>query len=129
MALWAEGKRVMFIGFSGLQYNPTAICTATPTEARTMVQAFYVERGARAIGAAEAPELSFVRGKKWIGWFSWILPLSEKWPFQTISVSFVTHTEGILVSVEYNVWLFLTTILSPNLLEKEAQELRSVLAR
>lgn len=118
----------MFIGFSGLQYNPTAICSATLAETRAMVQEFYVGRGATAIGAEEAPELSFVRGRKWIGWLSWILPLSEKWPFQTISVSFIAQTEGILVNAEYNVWLFLTIVFPPNLLEKEAQALRSVLA-
>ncbi len=118
----------MFIGFSGLQFSPTAMCSATLTETRTMVQEFYVQRGATAISTEEAPELSFVRGRKWIGWLSWILPLSEKWPFQTISVSFSAQTEGILVNAEYNVWLFLTIVFPPNSLEKEAQALRSVLA-
>lgn len=118
----------MIVGFSGLQYSPMAICAANLTETRSVVREFYAQRGATPIGAEESPELSFIRGRKWIGWLSWLLPLSEKWPFQTISISFIAQTNSILVNVEYNVWLFLTIIFSPNLLEKEAQALRIVLA-
>lgn len=93
-----------------------------------MVQEFYIQRGATPNGAGETPELSFIRGRKWIGWLSWLLPLSEKWPFQTISISFIAQTDSVLINVEYNVWLFLTIIFSPNLLEKEARALSIFLA-
>jgi hypothetical protein len=56
-----------------------------------------------------------------------MLPLSEKWPRQTITISVRQESETVLVDISYDARIFFTMIAAPNALVKEVRELRLVL--
>jgi len=56
-----------------------------------------------------------------------MLPLSERWPRQTITVSISEDGEQVLVDISYDVRVHFTVVTAPNALVTETRELRSIL--
>lgn len=128
MALWIDGKKLLFIGASGLQYRPAIECTLPLVIVEPLVRKFFETRNARVDKNLLPSQLSFTRGSRWIGRLSWLLVLPETWPFQRISVSFYEQGESSTVNIDYDVWMFFLVIIAPNQLEKEIFQLRAQLA-
>ena len=128
MALWTDGRKVMAVGRSGLQYRPTVISSLPLVSAMATVHRFFQQRGATVDPAASSGTMKFIRGRRWVGRLTWLLPwFSEKWPLQSITASFREQQQSVFVSVEYDVMCFFALITKPNYLEREVAELRSEL--
>ena len=129
MALWRNGMRFLFVGLSGLKYETTIRCGLPRSHVEAVVLEFFQSRKVVLDTASSVPGvLRFPRGSRWLGRLSWLLFLSEKWAFQTITAT-VTEKEKQVAEIQliYDVWLFLTLIVPPNQLEKEATALRAKL--
>lgn len=128
MALWRDGKWVLFVGPSGLQYRPTVSSSLPLAETKAEVRRFFEERHAVIDTTSTDATLVFTRGRRWIGRLSWLLLLPEKWSFHKIAISFGVHSEAVILTVDYDAWLFFTVIVAPNQFEREVGELRAALA-
>jgi hypothetical protein len=128
MALWRDGKWVLVVGPSGLQYRPTVSSSFALAETKAIVRRFFEERRAVIDAASTDAILVFTRGRRWIGRLSWLLFLPEKWVFHKIAISFEVHGEAVILAVDYDAWFFFTVIVPPNQFEREIGELRAALA-
>lgn len=123
MANWTDNSKILFIGTSGLQYKTEVQSNLSLKETAAQVLQFYEKRGAKFMERNAENKLYFSRGSKLIGRLSWLLPLSEKWPYHEIKVS-ISEVYGYpLISLSYDAWLYLTMIAPPNFFQMEAQEL------
>jgi hypothetical protein len=126
MALWTDGRKLMAVGRSGLQYRPTVISSLPLASAMATVHRFFEQRGATVDPVSSSRTIRFVRGRRWVGRLTWLLPWwSEKWPLQRITATFREQQQSVVVSVEYDVMCFFALITKPNYLEREVAELRS----
>lgn len=69
--------------------------------------------------------MTFVRGHTWTNRLTWLLPSSERWPHQTITVEI--SPEPFIVNVGYNVRLSFSLACAPSMLVREARELEGLL--
>ena len=130
MALWSDNKKCLWIDRSGLQYRRSMRCAVPSDAAASIISRFFVSRGAMPDAASTGQAMTFTRGREWVSRLSWLVPLSETWPRQTITVSIRQDgqdddTSGLEVS--YDVRMLFTFVFAPNALEKEARELQSLL--
>jgi hypothetical protein len=114
----------MLIGRSGLQYHTTILCSKPLDIVVSVVRDFYQNRKAVIQDGSGGETLCFSRGRVWISKLSWMLPLSETWPRQTISISFRQESEIVHIDIRYDVRVCYTMIAAPNALTKEARDLR-----
>jgi hypothetical protein len=129
MALWTDGRKVLPIGRSGLQYRPTLISSLPLASTMTTVRRFFEQRGAVTDPAVAGATIRFNRGRLWVARITWLLPwFSEKWPLQSITASFKEQNQSVVVSIEYDVMCFFALITKPNYLEREIVDLRLELA-
>lgn len=128
---WLSGltKRKLFwlVGWSGLQYKSILESPKSTNEAEAVVRSFYDAQGARLSCDVNDGALKYSRGSSIIGYFSWLLPLSEKWAYQEIQVSVSPQGAGAVVEVSYDACLYFTLIVRPNVFESEAGELGRLL--
>jgi hypothetical protein len=124
MAVWTENRKCMLVWRSGLQYRAAIPCSKPHDTVVSIVREFYQGRRAVLQDTSIAHTLTFIRGREWISRFSCLLPLSETWPRQTITVSISQDSEQALVDVSYDVRIFCTMIAAPNALVKETRQLR-----
>ncbi len=127
MALWTDNRKCMLVGRSGLQYQATLLATLSPASAQQRVTEFYQSHGATPKDTPGGNGLTLIRGRRWVSRLSWLMPLSERWPQQTITVSFSPQEQSTQITVSYDVAMFFTIIFPPCALAKEARELQTLL--
>jgi hypothetical protein len=127
MAVWTDTSRFLAVGRSGFQYRTSFTCSRSLQAAAGIVTEFYQARRADLSGDGDGHTLTFTRGRKWMSKFSTLLVLSERWLWQTISVTLTTQSDAVVVELSYDVRLSFTFVIAPCALVKEARELRKVL--
>jgi hypothetical protein len=127
MALWTDNTKFKHVGRSGLQYRSDFSCACHVDVAKRLVREFYQAHGAVFSGEDESHALVFTRGREALSRFSALLILSERWPRQTIRVSFSGQPPCLAMAVSYDVRLFYSIVIAPSPLVKEALELRKLL--
>ena len=71
--------------------------------------------------------MTFTRGTKWVSWLTWLLPVSEKWPHQMITVRIKLQSQSLVADLSYDVRMVLSLARAPNALITEAGELQKLL--
>lgn len=125
MALWRDGMRLLAVGPSGLQYATSVRCELPQEQATSAVTAFFLARkGVQQVQDA-SQTLRFTRGSLLLARLSWLLPLPEKWAFQTIHVCIREDAGVTAIDLTYDAKMYFTLIVPPNQFENEASALRA----
>lgn len=127
MAEWKNGKKILHVGLSGLQYRKQITTNMTEDVVSKTLIDFYSTRKAHLVLPELPSKLNFTRGSVWLGRLACLLPLSETWPFQTISTEITTENDSTILNIVYDVRMFFSLVVAPNAIEKEASEIQRIL--